>query len=430
MAHLSDVGMLRLSSNSVSRRVALETSSLAPRSRRPNRFGLAFALGLLLLGAGPSLQGLSPPSAKARDLPRPEVPRLATPVAVFGADDRVNVPSRLEWIAQRIGILFNNEARTVCTAFCVADNVIATAAHCFARGQTPLGARYSDFNFVRNYDRSKTFVRLEGGTNGSIPQHVTTGDFRMRVRPPIDAANDWALARVPRNTCPTDSLKVKPLPIEQLVEAGNARRIFQISYHRDWAQWRPAYSKPCSIARDYEQAKWQAIAPDFMKADQMVLHTCDTGGASSGSPLFLETPDGVAVVAINVGTYVQSKITTEAGQAPVRQRSETIANTAVNAAAFVERIPMLQTASIVASGPPMRELQEGLRALGHYTGRIDGTYGPAMRAAIESFEASVQLPVTGLATQALASQVRAAPQGAVAPASAPDASVPSAGSRR
>jgi V8-like Glu-specific endopeptidase len=365
------------------------------------------------------------PPAWAWDVPRLESAGggATVPVAVFGSDDRVNVPARLEWIAQRIGILFNNQARTVCTAFCVADNVIATAAHCFSKGQSSINARYADFAFVRNYDRSKAMVRLEGATSGSAAQHVTTGDFRLRVRPPIDAAHDWALARLPRNSCPADGLKVQVMSSDDLIAAANAKMVFQVSYHRDWAQWRPAYSKPCTVARDFDQAKWSSISPDFMKPEQMVLHTCDTGGASSGSPLLIETADGAAVVAINVGTYVQSK-TASGGTAPARPRTETIANTAVNSSAFAERIELMRSAPILTSGPQLRDLQDALRALGHYNGRSDGAFGPAMKTAIEAFEGAVKLPVNGLPTRALMERVLAEPQRGVAPASAPAPPLP------
>ena len=180
-----------------------------------------------------------------------------------------------------------------------------------------------------------------------------------------------------------------------------AGRVFQISYHRDFTQWKPAYSKPCAVARDFDNAEWSTIAPDFLEAERMILHTCDTGGASSGSPLLVETADGPVVAGINVGTYVQSKVVMQNGQVTHRQRAETVANTAVNASAFADRVGILRTAHILASGNPMKTLQERLRQQQFYAGRIDGNYGPALRTAIEAYEKANTLPVTGLATQGL-----------------------------
>jgi V8-like Glu-specific endopeptidase len=347
------------------------------------------------------------------------VPSLKAHAAVFGTDERTNVPTRLEATAARIGLLFNNQSRTVCTAFCVADNIVATAAHCLLRAQNGTSARHSDFMFGRNYDRTRDFTNIEGSSTSSAPQNVASGDFQLRVRPPIDAAHDWALLRLQRNTCTGNVLPVRALSPDQLIAASNEKRIFQISYHRDWAQWRPAYSKPCRVSRDFESTQWSAIAPDFIDPEQMILHTCDTGGASSGSPLLLETPEGPVVVGLNVGTYVQSKTTTQDGQVTLRQKAETIANTAVNAEAFVDRIEALKTASILTAGQPIRDLQTRLTTRGFYSGKIDGAYGQGVKAAIEAYERANQMPVTGLASARLLSRLTAEAEsgGTVVPSS-------------
>ena len=331
----------------------------------------------------------------------------STPVAVFGSDDRTAIPQKLHWVAERTGLLFNNRSRTVCSAFCVADNLIATAAHCMARGQAPGTVRYDDFNFARNYDRSRDFVKVEGAANGAASQHILTGDFRLKIRPPIDAAHDWALVRVPRKTCPTKSLDVKVLSNEEIITEAEAGRIFQVSYHRDFPAWRPAYSKPCAVARDYDAAKWSAIAPDFMSPEQMILHTCDTGGASSGSPLLLETSQGPVVVGINVGTYVQSIVPKPKDDAdkPTGRLSEIVANTAVNAGAFAHHIEPLRNAQILSTTAGLRDLQERLRSQNLYGGRLDGVYGPALKAAIEAYEQAIRLPSTGLPTRSLVVQL-------------------------
>lgn len=319
--------------------------------------------------------------------------------AVFGSDDRTAVPPRLQPVAELTGLLFNNQSRTVCSAFCVADNLIATAAHCMARGQTT-PVRYAEFRFARNFDRSRTFVKIEGAANGIAAQHILSGDFRLNVRPPIDAASDWALVRVPANTCPTKSLQIRVLLPDEIITQANAGRVFQIAYHRDVPPWRPVYSTPCPVARDYDVAEWSAIAADFTSPEQMILHTCDTGGASSGSPLFLDTSDGPVVIGMNVGTYVQLRMTSQ-GPAPARQKTEIVANTAVNASAFAAQIEMMRTVQILTTNSEIRALQERLKSSQLYTGRLDGVYGPALKAAIETYEKTTGVPVIGLPTRSL-----------------------------
>ncbi len=323
--------------------------------------------------------------------------------AVFGKDDRTAVPQRLDKVADSIGLLFNNQTRTVCSAFCVAENMIATAAHCVARNKPKGSVRYEDFTFARRYGQSRDFWKIEGAAAGAAEQSIMSGDFKLRVRPPIDAVHDWAIMRLQGKGCPGGGLAVRGLSNEDLMQEAEAGRIFQISYHRDWAQWRPAYSKPCTIGRDFDAVKWSAIAPDFLNPDNMILHTCDTGGASSGSPMLLDGPGGPVVVGINVGTYVQSRIVSAGakGKSAPRQRAETIANTAVSAQVFAARIDVLRTAVPLPNGRAMRELQERLRTLGHYSGPLDSVYGSGLKIAIEAYEKAAHLPVTGLPTRAL-----------------------------
>ncbi|MEZ5857344.1 MAG: trypsin-like peptidase domain-containing protein, partial [Hyphomicrobiaceae bacterium] len=317
----------------------------------------AIAVALLMLAANETASagpGLSPGSMPASQ-------SMIRPIAVFGTDDRTAVPRRYQAIAERIGLFFSNPARTVCTAFCVAPNIVATAAHCLAQpGGAP--ARVADFMFARGYDKRREFTRIEGFTTGSTSQSIMSGQFHHRVKPPIDATHDWALVRLSRNACPDGGFAVTPKTVDELMTAARYKRIFQISYHRDWTQWRAAYSAPCQVQRNFNGISWSTIEPDFMDADKMILHQCDTGGASSGSPILMEGAGGISVVGINVGTYVQAKILTDKGKVTLRERAETVANTAVNAIAFADGIEQLRKAAILASGKPIRDLQLRLAA--------------------------------------------------------------------
>lgn len=387
------------------------------RSKSTWRGAVTAALAATVAALAPSAEAA--PQMRATGL-LPQRAALVQKVAVFGTDERVAVPERYLKAADSVGLFFSNPSRTVCTAFCVAPNVIATAAHCLAQ---PNGkpARLADFVFARGYDRLRDYARVEGHEAGSTAQSAIIGDFQHRVRPPIDATNDWALVRLNRPACISGGLPVTPMSATELIGEAKAGHVFQLSYHRDWTQWRIAYSRPCAVSRDFKEAAWTAIAPDFLSAEQLVLHQCDTGGASSGSPLLLERGNMVSVIAINVGTYVQSKILTERGQVTLREKAETVANTAVNAGVFASRIEPLRTASMLSTGQPMRDLQQRLSEQRFYQARIDGSYGPLLKTAIESFERASRLPVTGLPTLELLRQLnaRSTGLGQVSPTSAP-----------
>ncbi len=51
-------------------------------------------------------------------------------VAVFGKDDRTPLPERLKSLEGSVGLLYDQSSRTVCSAFCVGDDIVATAGHC------------------------------------------------------------------------------------------------------------------------------------------------------------------------------------------------------------------------------------------------------------------------------------------------------------
>jgi protease YdgD len=339
--------------------------------------------------------------ASARPLSAPvenTVGSPAHPIAVFGADERGPLPAGLKSMRDKMGMLFNLRARTVCTAFCVARNAIATAGHCLHRTAGERPPRLADFWFARNYDAVRDYARIAG--RGSA-QHVLSGSARLNVRPPIDASKDWAVVRLSRPACAKGSLPVRALPSDEIIAAAREGRVFQVSYHRDFAPWKLAYSRPCAVSRSFEAADWPTIAQDFSDPDALILHTCDTGGASSGSPLLIETPEGPEVIGINVGTYVQSKVLIEAGEVTKRLKADTVANTAVSAAIFAGKLEAFREAEILGTPARLRELQALLQRRDLFDGKIDGTYSPALRAAIEAYEKAEGLPVTGLATHAL-----------------------------
>jgi len=371
-----------------------------PRRRR-TRFVTLMLAGLVYahIGDAPAWQATAPALSD---------PLQPQPVAVFGADDRVPLPAKYKDLQEKMGLLFNPRSRMVCTAFCVAPDIVATAGHCLFRVAGERPPRIADFWFARNYDTVRDYARIAGHATGTTAQHVISGAATLNMRPPIDATKDWALVRLARATCSKGVLPVRPMSTEQIMGAAAAKRVFQVSYHRDFTPWKLAYAKPCAIMRSFEGADWKTIAQDFADPDALLLHTCDTGGASSGSPLLLETAQGPEVVGINVGTYVQSNVEMTDGQVTRRFKAETVANTGVSAAAFAAKLEAFRRAAILSTTAQIRDLQTALKQRQLYDGAIDGAYGPALRIAIEAYEKAQGLAVTGLATQALLKRLNGA----------------------
>jgi V8-like Glu-specific endopeptidase len=372
---------------------------------RPARFATIAALAAAVGAASPASAAAGPTRFGGAG-----TVRLSLPVAVFGSDDRVAVPTRLIALKEKIGLLFSQRSRLVCTAFCVAPNVVATAGHCLYRTHGEHAPPLADFWFARNFEGKRHFERIAGSGRSAAAQHIMSGSMNLNVRPPIDASKDWALVRLSRPACDRGVLPVRALSMEAIIAEAAAGRIFQVSYHRDFKPWRLAYSGPCGVARSFAAADWAAIAGDFADPTQLLLHTCDTGGASSGSPLLLETAAGIAVVGVNVGTYVQSKVLMEEGRITKRLEAAEVANTAVNSNAFAGKLATFRQAAILTSADEIRALQMALRLRALYAGTIDGNYGAGLRSAIEAFEGAQDLPVTGLATKALLQRLHDRPR--------------------
>jgi Trypsin-like peptidase domain/Putative peptidoglycan binding domain len=369
--------------------------------RRTKWLGAAF--GALAGLAAPAAAGGATDGVLHR--PTAATPWTPIPVAVFGTDDRVPLPDRYKSLQGHLGLLFNVQSRTVCTAFCVGEDVIATAAHCLYRTAGETAPGLGNFWFARSYDHVRDYARIAGRAADAAAQHVLAGSQKLSTRPPIDATRDWALVKLDRPLCPAHGLVVQPMPPEEILKEAAADRVFQVSYHRDFKQWRMAYSRPCSVSRSFEVVAWEAITQDFAAPEHLLLHTCDTGGASSGSPLFVDTPDGPRVIGINVGTYVQSRTLMQQGEVVQRLKADMVANTGVSAVAFADRIEPFKRAQILGNARQIKDVQRALRTQKIYDGEIDGVYSPALKAGIEAYEQRNQAPVTGLATAALLRQL-------------------------
>ena len=167
----------------------------------------------------------------------------------------------------------------------------------------------------------------------------------------------------------------RSLDHHKLEAASRNKKLFQVAYHMDFKNWQIAYSRSCSINRNYGGLTWNNIKKHFALPKSLILHRCDTGEASSGSPLLMDTKQGPVVIGINVGTYQQRELTVKNGRVIGRTKYKTIANTAVSAKAFSRKIDILKRANVIANKSDMKLLQSDLREQGYYKGRIDGIYG-------------------------------------------------------
>ncbi len=321
--------------------------------------------------------------------------------AVFGRDDRSPVPENLSRLEEQIGRLHNPVTGTNCTAFCVAPNIVATAAHCLFRKPAGRILRMTDFRFdvLRGGKRQQTSI--EGAANRSAGQHIITGTTRLRIRPPIDAAADWALMRTQTNICEGRALPIKVETIRQIEESSDRNMMFQVAFHSDYQDWVLAWSQPCKVRAEFPELRTRTIRRDFKNTASLILHQCDTKGASSGSPILKMTDQGPVVVGINVGTYVQSKVLIRNGEVARKFDARPVANTGVNAAVFAPYVDVLRNAEILTAKEDIQQIQTALHRADLYRGSIDGVFGNRTRLAIKNYQRAQNRLPTGLPTTAM-----------------------------
>lgn len=322
--------------------------------------------------------------------------------AVFGPDDRQPLPAKLRLLADSVGLVTSDTERTLCTGFCVGRRTVATAAHCLFRTAGERRSNLGSFRFVVGAVGRRRAAGITGRATGTAPQHVVAGSTTLSVTPPIDATRDWALMRLDQPACSGHALaveKIAPIRVNRLAARG---RLWNVGFHGDLKNWRLSASRNCDVANRMTAAARKQMTRDFSDISALVLHECDTGLASSGSPLLAITPDDrVRVVAINVGTYQQTRYLVTRGSVTRRFKPATVANTAVAGSAFADQLLAFTRADILATPRRMRQLQGALNRGGFSAGPADGIYGARTRAAVTAFERATGRPAMGLATRQL-----------------------------
>lgn len=264
--------------------------------------------------------------------PRP-LQTLVTPVAVFGTDERQSIPGRHSALSQKIGTL-TLDGSTICSAFCVGSDLIATASHCLFGTAGSEKPSLTKFAFKIGTGENRLTSRFAVGADADAQGNIRSGTENLSLSPPIEAANDWAVARLARPICRAGGIPLSDKSREEIAADSEYGKVFQVAMHRDLPATKIVFGGPCVIKEAYPEASQAMIARDFSDAQSIILHDCDTGPGSSGSPMLIDAPGGPEVIGINVGTYVLSRVLNKTADNGSGTHSEAIANTALETARF------------------------------------------------------------------------------------------------
>lgn len=309
--------------------------------------------------------------------------------AVFGADQRRPLDAATASLSEKIGALTSQKTGVVCTAFCVAPDIIATASHCLFGTAASRGPRLSDLLFKIGSDIKRTST-LAATQSLSQDQTIISGTQQLAVAPPIGAAQDWAVARLEQPLCTSGSIRLSTRSETTIARDAARGAIYQVAIHADLPGAALRVSGPCAVREDFPSASRAALSRDFMALDNIVFHDCDTGGGSSGSPLLVDTPRGPEAIAMNVGTYVMARsvpsarVPDDAESAPA---SEALANTAITLSELASAIEQLSESDTLTSSADIRRLKNLLHDAGFYNGALNSDVTAEMREAVHRFNA-------------------------------------------
>jgi hypothetical protein len=338
----------------------------------------------------------------------------AAQASVIGKDSRAPLNGTSQPLARGIGFIWDSTAAYTCTAFCVSDSVIATNAHCLLRRDRKMAQpdlsriRFHMFDesladhvdadavsgadddaaaFARGNTRRmiRTGTDLQTGIEGQPSTGLYHGDFSTNRKSPRHF-EDWALAKLHRPFCKGRTLALKPIDSSELRNTSNSANLYMIGYHGGRFEEGRLRSEECGLRQVRNRAFMRSQRRIFASAPNLLLHRCDMEQGASGSPIFLHTENGPAVVAMNSGTVSHLIYEIQPGNARRKLVSRYDANTAVLSRAFTEGLARFEQETLLSDPEAFRRLQVLLKAKTYYTGPVDALYGPGTRRAIFKYE--------------------------------------------
>lgn len=324
---------------------------------------------------------------------------VAAQRGILGKDDRRVVPSKYRDLARGIGLIHDLKRRTLCTAFCVGDDVIATNAHCLPYVRIKKRRRVRGVRDFAFYLTEKGAIlhhaRLQSNPVGDAQKpwmSVLSAGGRASRSWLRENRRDWALAKLTRPICASDVIAFADAKFIRSARHLRKAKAFTIGYHGDKPDQLRRYA-PCRIRKISGRGNQYSMN-----------HTCDIFAGASGSPIFAETAEGPRVVALVVGQMWGRRWRQyPSGRKVMISRWKT--NVGVLPLELLTKLERFRTAEFATAAMSTRELQLGLIAGGYLRGKADGLFGPQTREAIVNVEKQLGLVPLGIPTKRVISHL-------------------------
>ncbi len=152
---------------------------------------------------------------------------------LWGEDTRTPVPARLAYIKEMIGRLVSEAGDGItCTAFCVRDDVVATASHClFSEDRRGRHLPLSSFH-VQFGDRKRAESSTIAGKDEATKQwNVIAGTTHFPTHSPLYNARDWALLKLASPVCRKRRVELAPIAAtRELLRLVHRKKVLTIGY--------------------------------------------------------------------------------------------------------------------------------------------------------------------------------------------------------
>ena len=202
-----------------------------------------------------------PALAQDRAPPPQRIRPAGSEVQIFGKDTRREPPARYNELKKSVGQLETpvGSKLFLCTAFCVADNVVATAAHCLFEPQVRNHLSRTSIAIGQGPDRRITTIH--GRNEEEIQWSIIAGATAAKTEEiPLKWAHDWALVRMAAPVCKERSLSVLTTgDFATSWRKALERDVFILGYHADKGPRTLRYSDDCSNSDapfEPDMARW------------------------------------------------------------------------------------------------------------------------------------------------------------------------------